>query len=85
MENTYRDIWAKVLSNIKENITQTSYSTWFLPASIHRIDDELKIVYIQSEKSFNVNILNGSSKKLLEDSVEVVLFLPGHHEGDLRV
>lgn len=73
MENTYRDIWAKVLSNIKENITQTSYSTWFLPASIHRIDDELKIVYIQSEKSFNVNILNGRYKKLLEDSVEVVL------------
>ena len=81
----YNKIWENVLDKIKEITTQISFETWFLPLKIRKIDNDLKIVYIEvnsdnrSEfiittiKNRYLSTLETAFKEVLEDNFRVVL------------
>lgn len=69
---SYQEIWNKVLTLIKENTTSISYKTWFEPIKIRQIDNSLKIVYLQSDNSFIIQILEERYLQLIETSFKNV-------------
>ena len=71
--NNYQKIWEKVLKLVKDNTTLISYNTWFAPTSIREIDKEIKIVYLESEDDFAVDILKKRYLQLLESSFNSVM------------
>jgi len=71
--NNYQKIWEKVLKLVKDNTTLISYNTWFAPTSIREIDKEIKIVYLESEDDFAVEILKKRYLQLLESSINSVM------------
>jgi chromosomal replication initiator protein len=77
--NSYKKTWEKVLALININVTPISYKTWFLPTSIRSIDEELKIVYLESNEDFIISILKTRYIQLIENSFKSVL------NGDYRV
>ena len=58
MENIL--IWNDILETIKENVTPISFETWFKPLKLRKIDDELKIAYLEisSDDKRNDFIIN---------------------------
>ncbi|MDY2959881.1 MAG: chromosomal replication initiator protein DnaA [Hornefia sp.] len=75
MENK-KEIWKKVLSIIKQNTTDASYSHWFLKANLHSINEIIKIAYIESNDSFVVKSLNQRYKHMLESTLMQVMGEP---------
>lgn len=75
MENK-KEIWKKVLSIIKQNTTDASYSHWFLKANLHSINEMIKIAYIESNDSFVVKSLNQRYKHMLESTLMQVMGEP---------
>lgn len=81
----YNTIWKKVLDKIQTITTQISFETWFLPLNIRKIDDELKIVYIEvlsdnrsdfiitTIKNRYLTTLENTFKEVLNESYRVVL------------
>lgn len=69
----YKDIWDKILSIVKEETTVPSYNQWFSTAKIFNIDYTAKIVYLSTNKDFNVRILNNRYKSMLEKCFKTVL------------
>lgn len=65
--------WEKVLTLIKKNTTPISYKTWFEPTTIRAIDDDVKIVYLESDEDFIINILKTRYLQLIESSFKSVL------------
>ena len=43
----YEKIWESVLEIVKEIIPKISFETWLLPLKIRKIDENLKIAYIE--------------------------------------
>lgn len=78
-------IWNKVLDLIRENTTQVSFETWFQPLSIRKIDEELKIVYMQVSidkgldmfmhiiKNRYMSIIETSFKSVLNDHYRIIV------------
>ena len=71
--NNNEKTWEKVLDIIKQDVTPISYKTWFQPANIRAIDQDLKIVYLQSEEEFAIRILKTRYMQMLENSFRSVL------------
>ena len=65
--------WEKVLEIIKKETTPISYKTWFLPTTVHSIDKDLKVIYLQNENSFIVNILKNRYLQMIENSFKDVM------------
>ncbi len=61
------------LKNIKSDLSDMSYNTWFLPMGIRKIDDEMKTVYLTAENDFAANILGTRYREIIEDSFKKVL------------
>ena len=72
MSNT-ETIWADVLDIIRNDTSQISYNTWFLPAHIRMIDDNLRIVYIEAKEDFTVNILKKRYIQMLQNTLKEVM------------
>ena len=70
-------IWESVLNIIEENTTPVSFETWFKPLVIRKIDEELKIAYIEVNidqgRDFFLNIIKNRYISILENSFKTVL------------
>lgn len=67
-----QEIWEKALLIIQQTASTVSYNTFILPAKINNINEELKIVYIDSGSDFNLAILEKRYKELFKKSIEEV-------------
>lgn len=65
--------WEKVLEIIKKETTPISYKTWFTPTSVHSIDKDLKVIYLQNDNSFIVNILKNRYLQMIENGFREVM------------
>lgn len=65
--------WEKVLTLIKNDVTPISYKTWIEPTKIRAIDQEVKIVYLESDEDFIINILKNRYLPMLESCFKTVL------------
>ena len=61
------------LKAVRPEMSDMSYSTWFLPTGIRRIDDETKTVFLTAENDFAANILKTRYIKIIEDSFRKIL------------
>ena len=74
----YERIWAEILEIIAKNVTPISFDTWFKePLKINKIDNELKIVYLEVSANrgsdLALNILKDRYIPYLEDAFKDVL------------
>ena len=74
----YERIWAEILEIIAKNVTPISFDTWFKePLNINKIDNELKIVYLEVSANrgsdLALNILKDRYIPYLEDAFKDVL------------
>lgn len=69
-------VWEEMLSILKEEQTDTSYRTWFAPLKQKKIDQDLKILYLESPEAFICEVLNNRFKETLEQKAEIVLGHP---------
>ncbi len=67
-----KNIWSQVLSIIKEETTNVSYTTWFEPLIVHSIDKNVKIVYLETEDAFRINIIKNRYLHLIEKCLKDV-------------
>ncbi len=68
--------WQKVLAVIQQKVTPTSYRTWFLPASLHGLDEQRKIAYLEMEGNFQVNLIRNRYIPTLTESFQQALGEP---------
>ena len=68
-----KDIWSKVLSKVKQIVTEASYSHWFLKADLNSVDEVANIVYVQSDDPFVVQQHKLRYIPILETAFEEVL------------
>lgn len=66
------NIWNQVLKIIEADATPVSYDTWFKPLKVNNIEKDLKIVYLETEEDFVIQILKNRYLKLLENSFKTV-------------
>lgn len=71
MKNS-KEIWNQVLNIIEENTTSISYNTWFKPISIKNIDENVKIVYLESDEDFIIKVLKDRYLQLIESGFKTV-------------
>ena len=67
-----KNIWSQVLSIIKDETTNVSYTTWFEPLIVHNIDQNVKIVYLKTEDAFRINIIKNRYLHLIEKCLKDV-------------
>lgn len=67
-----KNIWSQVLSIIKDETTNVSYTTWFEPLIVHNIDQNVKIVYLETEDAFRINIIKNRYLHLIEKCLKDV-------------
>ncbi len=72
MKNAQK-IWNDVLSIIENNTTSISFDTWFKPLKINNINNDLKIIYLEAEEDFIINILKSRYLPLIESSFKNIL------------
>lgn len=66
-------ILEEFLSVIKPNTTEVSYNTWFTPLYIHKIDEDVNIIYLASKEDFKVKLIKTRYMHLIEGAFETVL------------
>ena len=71
MKNS-KEIWNQVLNIIEEKTTSISYNTWFKPISIKNIDENVKIVYLESDEDFIIKVLKDRYLQLIESGFKTV-------------
>ena len=71
MKNS-KEIWNQVLTIIEENTTSISYDTWFKPLGVKSIDENVKIVYLESEEDFTIKVLKDRYLQLIESAFKTV-------------
>ena len=76
MENIL--IWNDILETIKENVTPISFETWFKPLKLRKIDDELKIAYLEissddKRNDFIINTIKNRYLTTLEGAFKLVI------------
>lgn len=69
----YQAIWNEVLIIIEKNTTAISFKTWFNPVKINSIDESLKIVYLETDEDFIIDILKNRYLQLIESSFKTVM------------
>lgn len=63
--------WEKVLELSKLELTSVSYNTWFVPLKPKQIDEEAKILYIQSPEQLAIEVLKNRYFQILENNVNI--------------
>ena len=58
----YEKIWESVLEIVKEIIPKISFETWLLPLKIRKIDENLKIAYIEVNSGDRNDLIIGRIK-----------------------
>lgn len=72
-----KDIWVEMMGLIQEQVTKTSFTTWFTPVDKIEIDHDLKVIHMGSGEEDQVNsVLNSRYIKILETAAEDVLGYP---------
>lgn len=69
----YKKVRASVLSVVKDNLTPVSFTTWFEPLQINKIDDNIHIAYLTTEDAFVRKIIKDRYIPLLENAFKQVL------------
>lgn len=72
----FSKVWEEMLSILKEEQTGVSYKTWFAPLKQKNIDNNLKIIYLESPEEFICGVLNNRFKETLEQKAEIVMGEP---------
>lgn len=65
--------WQRILEEIKRNITEKAYDTWFLPIEIVFIDIDDHVVYLETGNPYATDILQKRYMRLMEESCSKVL------------
>ncbi len=66
-------IWEEILALLKETLTETSYRTWFLPMIPKSIDEQLKILYLETPEDFALGVIEQRYEQTLHDKAEQVI------------
>ena len=88
--NSNQKIWEKFLEIIKKDTTPISYDTWFVTTRIRSIDKNVKIIYLENDGEFVINILKNRYipkiesvfKQLLGDDYRVVIKVPEDYDKE---
>jgi chromosomal replication initiator protein len=62
-------LWQQTLEIIKNQTTPVSYKTWFLQIRTREMDKAARILYLEADEDFVVNILNNRYLPMIEKSV----------------
>ncbi|MGN0709676.1 MAG: DnaA ATPase domain-containing protein, partial [Anaerovoracaceae bacterium] len=62
-------LWQQTLKIIKDQTTPVSYKTWFLQIRTRELDKAARILYLEADEDFVVNILNNRYLPMIEESV----------------
>ncbi len=65
--------WRNILAEIKANVTDVSYRTWFLSLTPIEYDDESKNLYVGCTEEFKINVIRQRYIPEFEKSIEKVL------------
>ena len=90
----YEKIWESVLEIVKEIIPKISFETWLLPLKIRKIDENLKIAYIEVNsgdrndliigriKDRYITTIESAFKEVLNDNCRVVIKKTSSYEDE---
>ena len=51
------EVWKEILRLLEIALTGTSYRTWFLPISPVKLDEKLKILYLETPEEFAMQVI----------------------------
>lgn len=64
--------WTNILEEIRENVTEVSFRTWFEPLYPLEIDEDAAVIYFASSNDFLIEVLKNRYISIFEKSVESV-------------
>ncbi len=70
------EVWKEILGLLEIALTGTSYRTWFLPITPVKLDEELKILYLESPEEFAMQVITDRYMENLQRQAETVLGEP---------
>ena len=64
--------WRDILSEIRNNVTEISYKTWFVPLIPLEIDESAAVIYFASSNEFLIEVTMNRYISIFEKSVEAI-------------
>lgn len=64
--------WRDILSEIRNNVTEISYKTWFVPLIPLEIDEAAAVIYFASSNEFLIEVTMNRYISIFEKSVEAI-------------
>ncbi|MCI8645545.1 MAG: chromosomal replication initiator protein DnaA [Firmicutes bacterium] len=71
-----KQVWEEVLKLLEIDLTPISYQTWFAPLKPTELNEELKILYLESPEEFSMKVIRDRYMENLQHKVETVLKEP---------
>lgn len=70
------EVWEEILKLLEMDLTVTSFQTWFAPLRPKELNEELKILYLESPEEFSMKVIRDRYLENLERKAEAVLKSP---------
>lgn len=68
-----KENWEKILHVLEGELQDVSYNTWFKPLRVKSLDKENKILYVTTDNSLAINLVNNRYRRVFESSISAVL------------
>lgn len=70
------EVWEEILKLLEIDLTAISYNTWFAPLKPKELNEELKILYLESPEEFSMKVIRDRYMENLQHKAETVLKEP---------
>lgn len=71
-----KQAWEEILKLLEMDLTPISYNTWFAPLKPKELNEDLKILYLESPEEFSMKVIRDRYMENLQHKVESVLKEP---------
>lgn len=67
-----KENWGNVLSMLKGELPEISYKTWFEPLRVKSLDKENKIIYLTTDNSLSISLINNRYRRIFENTLHSI-------------
>lgn len=67
-----KENWDQILRMLEGEIPDISYKTWFQPLKVKSLDKENKIIYLITDNSLSISLINSRYRRIFENTINAV-------------
>lgn len=67
-----KENWENILHVLEGELQEVSYNTWFKPLRVKSLDKKNKILYVTTDNSLAINLVNNRYRRVFENSISSV-------------